>query len=101
MTPAVTFLSTLRNRIVSEIFGFDGIDFTATSLRVYNDAVRTAQRTGMLADFRPPTISAGIEDDGYMLYDPDAALVPVTSEPYGREDGMPDSEAESEPDEES
>ena len=71
-----TRMSTLRNKVVTEVFGFDGVDFTATALRAYNDAVQSAEQNGMLADFRPPTMPmSGVEDDGYMPYEPGTVMM--------------------------
>ena len=84
-------MSVLRNRVVTEVFGFDGVDFTATALRVYNDAVLSAEQNGTLADFRPPTLPFyGVEDDAYMQ--PGAEVDSSVPDLISGEGGVPYSE---------
>ena len=48
-----TRMSILRNRLVTQVFGHDGLDRTGTALMIFNSALRTAEQNGMLAEFCP------------------------------------------------
>ena len=95
-------MSMLRNRIIPEVFGLQGLDFVGAALREFGQKLRAAHQSGMLEDFEPPVMFVEAEQDDYELYDPAAVDIPVAEDEEYEEEAessQPFSESGSEPDE--
>ena len=84
----------MRSRLVTKVFGEDGLDRIGASLAVYNTALRAAEESNMLAAFVPPSLpyleGDGVDQDEYLPYDPSAA---PTAAPGDVNGDAPDSQS--------